>query len=106
MRQKFKLSVDDILDKRFNIDFKGYAAEEVDAFLDSIIADYQTYNEIISELGTILNDFEEKFNNLQEENTALKTKLDQNSSNDVTTSANQLEILRRIARLEEAVFKK
>ncbi|MEG0737484.1 MAG: DivIVA domain-containing protein, partial [Longicatena sp.] len=30
MEKKFKLSVEDVLNKQFNIDFKGYSSSEVD----------------------------------------------------------------------------
>ncbi len=41
MEKRFKLTVEDVLEKQFNIDFKGYASGEVDEFLDLIISDYQ-----------------------------------------------------------------
>ena len=34
----FELTVKDIYDKQFNIDFKGYNAQEVDEFLDELAA--------------------------------------------------------------------
>ena len=37
MEKRFKLTVEDVLEKQFNIDFKGYASGEVDEFLDLII---------------------------------------------------------------------
>ena len=43
----FELTVQQILDKQFNIDFKGYNAQEVDEFLDLVIQDYQKYDEKI-----------------------------------------------------------
>ena len=43
MAGKVNLDIQTILDKEFNIDFKGYNATEVDNFLDLIIQDYQTY---------------------------------------------------------------
>lgn len=41
MDRRFNLKVEDVLEKQFNIDFKGYAASEVDEFLDMVIQDYQ-----------------------------------------------------------------
>ena len=46
MEKRFKLTIEDVLEKQFNIDFKGYASGEVDEFLDLVIADYQQYNKI------------------------------------------------------------
>ena len=34
MEKRFKLKVEDVLNKQFNIDFKGYSSVEVDEFLD------------------------------------------------------------------------
>ena len=41
MEKRFKLKVEDVLNKQFNIDFKGYSSVEVDEFLDLVINDYQ-----------------------------------------------------------------
>ena len=43
MEKRFKLKVEDVLNKQFNIDFKGYSSVEVDEFLDLVINDYQEY---------------------------------------------------------------
>ena len=32
MEKRFKLKVEDVLNKQFNIDFKGYSSVEVDEF--------------------------------------------------------------------------
>jgi DivIVA domain-containing protein len=46
MADKVNLDIQTILDKEFNVDFKGYNATEVDTFLDLVIQDYQTYQDI------------------------------------------------------------
>lgn len=103
MQTKFKLSADKILEKRFNIDFKGYSGQEVDEFLDEIVADYDTFNETINELGKILAEYEETIERLKAENKTLKSSVTPATE---ITSSNQLELLKRIARLEAAVFRK
>ena len=40
----------DILDKDFKIDTRGYRLKEVDQFLDVIIGDYEQFLEIINNL--------------------------------------------------------
>jgi DivIVA domain-containing protein len=40
----------DILEKEFKIDARGYRPQEVDKFLDIIIKDYNEYNNIIRNL--------------------------------------------------------
>ena len=38
------LSIQDILEKEFKIDTRGYRPQEVDSFLDVIMRDYNEYN--------------------------------------------------------------
>ena len=38
LMHKLELTVKEILDKQFNVDFKGYSAKEVDEFLDLVIS--------------------------------------------------------------------
>ena len=38
--EKLNLTPEQILDTEFKVDFKGYSAEEVDAFLDMVLDDY------------------------------------------------------------------
>lgn len=45
-----KLSSDDILKKQFRNKVKGYDQDEVDAYLDEIISDYETFSSIIEDL--------------------------------------------------------
>lgn len=49
-RDKIALTVQDILEKEFKIDARGYRMQEVDQFLDVIIRDYNEYNNTIKEL--------------------------------------------------------
>ena len=44
------LSTKDILNKQFKRSFRGFDIEEVDAFLDQIIRDYDTFQKEISYL--------------------------------------------------------
>ena len=45
--EKFYLSTQDILDKEFKIDARGYRPQEVDKFLDMVIRDYTEFMNII-----------------------------------------------------------
>ena len=49
-RNLINLTPEEILNKDFRIDTRGYRLKEVDQFLDEIIADYQTFNKIILDL--------------------------------------------------------
>ena len=68
MANKIQLSPKKILNKQFQIDFKGYSATEVDYFLDTVVEDYQNF-------ADMLNDSYDQIENLQKENEALKMKL-------------------------------
>lgn len=45
-----KLSSEDILKKQFRNKVKGYDPDEVDAYLDQVISDYETFSSIIEDL--------------------------------------------------------
>ena len=103
MEKRFKLSVEDVLEKQFNIDFKGYSSGEVDEFLDLVIADYQQDNKMIEELGDHLQEYERQINTLKAKVVELEGKqgLSTNEPN-----GNNLDILKRLSRLENEVFRR
>lgn len=45
-----KLSAQDILKKQFRNKVKGYDPDEVDSYLDQVITDYETFQQIIEDL--------------------------------------------------------
>lgn len=105
MEKRFKLTIEDVLEKQFNIDFKGYASGEVDEFLDLVIADYQQYNKMIEELGDHLQEYERQINALKAKIVELEGKqgavsVDQNSG------MSNVDILKRLTRLENEVFRR
>lgn len=108
MSEKTNLTAQVIYEKEFNVDVKGYSAPEVDEFLDLVIEDYQTYEEKLEELGTAVTRYEEKIKELQQqiftlqsENKNLSEKV---SSDFVNGNTDQVDLLKRVARLEKAVF--
>lgn len=110
MAKDTNLTAQVIYEKEFHVDIKGYAPAEVDEFLDQIIEDYQTYDEKIEELGQALARYEEKIKELsaqvftlQTENQNLNEKV---NADFVNANSDMVDILKRIARLEDAVFSK
>ena len=100
---RISLSTKDILQKQFKRSFRGFDIEEVDAFLDLIIRDYDTFQKEISFL--------------QAENERLLTKVDElsrqatvskanRSSNVSSSGVTNFDILKRLNRLEKEVFGK
>ena len=104
MENKLNLDPQTILDKEFHIDFKGYSAGDVDDFLDLVIQDYQAYERIIADLN-------ENINGLQRTNASLKARvIELESRQKVMEEANsssisQVDILKRLSRLEQEVYK-
>lgn len=102
------LTAQEIYEKEFHVDLKGYGPAEVDEFLDMVIEDYQKYDEKVEELGAAVTRYEEKIKELQQQLFALQSEnenLNEKVNSDfVNGSSNTVDILKRIARLEKAVF--
>ncbi|SEN44471.1 DivIVA domain-containing protein [Amphibacillus marinus] len=90
---KTQLSPKDILDKQFKTSMRGYNQEEVDAYLDKIIQDYEGLTKQIEQL--------------KRENERLKSNSEP-TPHRVQTSNHQVnyDILKRVSNLEKAVFGK
>lgn len=106
MEKKFKLSVEEVLNKQFNIDFKGYSSAEVDEFLDFVIADYQEYDEMIRRLGERLQEFERQNTDLKAKITELEGRQETMHEQTHVSQHGNLDILKRLTRLENEVFRK
>ena len=103
-KDKIALTMQDILEKEFKIDARGYRLQEVDKFLDIIIKDYNEYNNIIRNL-------EKEKKVLIEENTALKNEVRNLKSSIEAAKMGEKEItnvdlLRRISQLEKIILGK
>lgn len=102
---EMKLTAQEILDKEFPVDFKGYSASQVDAFLDLVLEDYQSYDENIEELQNKIKELEKQLADLKSQNIELESKqkvIDLSN----TTSYSSVDLLKRVSRLEEEVYKK
>ena len=94
-QNKITLMPQDILEKDFKIDTRGYRLKEVDQFLDIIIGDYEQFLEIINNLEKEKADLLGEIMNLKQElrNSQL--------SAEVATS---VDILKRLSQLEKMVY--
>ena len=95
----------DILEKEFNVDARGYRAQEVDKFLDMIIKDYTEYNKVIKSLNREINTLTEENNRLRSELRKLK-ELESVAESDSRRSVNNVDLLKRISQLEKIVYGK
>ena len=101
------LTPEDILNKEFKIDTRGYRLKEVDQFLDVIIADYQAFNKIILDLQKEREEQIEEILKLKQEIRDLKTSVEiSRSSLNNNDNMNNLDILKRLSQLEKIVYGK
>lgn len=101
---RIALSIQDILEKEFKIDTRGYRLQEVDKFLDIIIRDYNEYNNIIKA-------FEKERKALITENQELKQEIRNLKASIEAVKSEEKEItnvdlLRRISQLEKIILGK
>ena len=104
MKDRITLTMQDILEKEFKIDARGFRPQEVDKFLDIIIKDYNEYNNIIKNL-------EKEKNVLLEENKVLRNHVRNLKSSIDAAKIGEKEItnvdlLRRISQLEKIILGK
>ncbi|MBQ8193277.1 MAG: cell division regulator GpsB [Bacilli bacterium] len=103
-KDRVTLTMQDILEKEFKIDARGYRLQEVDKFLDIIIKDYNEYNNIIRSL-------EKEKKVLIEENQVLRNEVRNLKSSIEAAKIGEKEItnvdlLRRISQLEKIILGK
>ncbi len=104
MKDRISLTMQDILEKEFKIDARGYRLQEVDKFLDVIIKDYNEYNNIIRA-------YDKERKELLEENQKLKNEVRNLKSSIEAAKIGEKEItnidlIRRISQLEKIILGK
>lgn len=105
-QERILLTVQDILDKEFKIDTRGYRPQEVDKFLDVIIRDYEEMSFVIKELETEKKSLIEDNIRLKQEIRNMSTKLDVLKDSDLneSSSTNNADVLRRLSNLEKIIY--
>ena len=103
---KLNLSAKDILENEFHVDFKGYRAIEVDEFLDQIIKDYNTFEEHVGELNAKINQLELQNSSLKAEVMELQNKVAMQNVGNSEEAITQVDILKRLVKLENEVYSK
>ena len=102
------LTPQEILEKEFKVDARGYRPQEVDKFLDMVIRDYSEYISIIKKLEKDIKDLTEDNMKLKQELRRLKTTIAAAENGELSSSrnVNNVDLLRRISQLEKIVFGK
>ena len=103
-QNKIELSPQDILEKDFKIDTRGYRLKEVDQFLDIIINDYEQFYKMVNDLEKEKADLLGEIMRLKQElrNVKMNAEIAKNSASDVPEVTN-LDLLRRLSKLEKMV---
>lgn len=101
---RIALTPQDIFEKDFKIDTRGYRLQEVDKYLDQIIRDYSEFLNIIKELKIENKELSNENLNLKHELRNLKANIDivKKSEKEITN----VDILRRLSQLEKYIYDK
>ncbi len=105
MSDKISLTLEDILNKDFKIDARGYRPQEVDRFLDQVMGDYNSFINIIKE-------YKKEIGYLNDENARLKNEIRRLKSSmevlekdtNLSNTVNNVDLLKRLSQLEKVVF--
>ncbi len=104
-QNKINLSPQDILEKEFKIDTRGYRLKEVDQFLDIIIGDYEQFFAIINNLEKEKEELLHEIMNLKQELRNVKMNMEIAKTSDHGEVTN-IDIMRRLSHLEKIVYGK
>ncbi len=106
-QNKIELSPQDILEKEFKIDTRGYRLKEVDQFLDIVINDYEHFYSMINDLEKEKADLLGEIMRLKQEirNMKMNAEIAKKNSNDIPEVTN-VDLLRRLSQLEKMVYGK
>lgn len=106
--ERIYLTPQEILDKEFKIDARGYRPQEVDKFLDMIIRDYTEFISIIKKQEKEINTLNSETANLRSEIRRLRANIEaaEDGASSGFKSVNNVDLLRRLSQLEKVVFGK
>lgn len=97
------LTPQEILEKEFKVDARGYRPQEVDKFLDMVIRDYTEYSNIVRKLEKDIKDLTDDNIKLKQEIRRLQ-EVASSSSDAPSRSINNVDLLKRISQLEKVVY--
>ncbi len=105
--EKIILTPQDIVEKDFKINARGYSAQEVDKFLDLVIKDYTEFNKQIKRLIKENEALNSENNSLRKEVRNLKELQDvvREEANNKRQVSN-VDLLQRLSQLEKIVYGK
>ncbi len=105
-QNKITLTPQEILEKDFKIDTRGYRLKEVDQFLDVIIGDYEQFFTIIDSLEKEKAELLREIMSLKQDLRNAKMNVEIARKSTDTAEVSNLDILRRLSQLEKEVYGK
>ncbi|HPE14623.1 MAG TPA: cell division regulator GpsB [Bacilli bacterium] len=103
-QNQLNLTPQEILEKDFKIDTRGYRLKEVDQYLDLIIHDYEQLISIIKKQEKEKDDLSEEILRLKQELRNANTNIEIAKASDKSVS--NVDLLKRISNLEKVIFGK
>ncbi len=103
-QNKITLMPQDILEKEFKIDTRGYRLKEVDQFLDVIIGDYEQFLNMINDLEKEKADLLGEIMSLKQELRNSKLSVEVARNNADNSEVTNVDIMRRLSQLEKMVY--
>ena len=103
---KVTLTPQEILDKEFKIDARGYRPQEVDKFLDLVINDYNEFTNEIKKLKKELTLLNDENNKLKNELRRIKANIEAAEGSASSNQVSNIDLLRRLSQLEKVVYGK
>ncbi len=104
-QNKVTLTPQDILEKEFKIDTRGYRLKEVDQFLDIIIGDYEQFLSLLKDSEREKEELLEEIMSLKQEIRNLKMSIEIAKSGDSREVTN-VDVMKRLSQLEKIVYGK
>ena len=104
--EKIALTPQEILDKEFKIDARGYRPQEVDKFLDLVINDYNEFSNEIKNCKTEVAFLQDENNKLRNELRRIKANIEAAEGTANSSQVSNIDLLRRLSQLEKVVYGK
>ena len=98
-QERIMLTVNDIYNKEFKLDTRGYRPQEVDKYLDVIMRDYEEFISIIKEQNHEIKQLTEDNLQLKQEIRILRTKIEALKDTDNDSGSSNVEVLKRLSNL-------
>ena len=102
--EKLFLTPEEILNKEFKVDARGYRPQEVDKFLDMVIHDYTEFMGVIKRLEQDNRILIEENNKIRTEYRKLRSNIEA-SEEQTSRGVSNVDLLRRLSNLEKIVYK-